>query len=99
MSLTRRRETNESNGWVSAGLSGGIAGLMQPLQRFRIPLRFITSAGVKRAQEATLAEIMAATNCQAHTVRGFVSILGSKGAEKIESSKSAAGERTYKVEK
>jgi hypothetical protein len=28
-------------------------------------------------------------------VRGFVSILGSKGEEKIESSKSAAGERTY----
>jgi len=28
---------------------------------------------------------------QAHTVRGFVSILGSKGGERIESSKTTAG--------
>jgi len=54
---------------------------------------------MKRAKGATLAEIMAATNWQAHTVRGFVSILGSKGGEKIESSKNAAGERTYKIGK
>ena len=52
---------------------------------------------MKRAKGATLAEIMAATKWQAHTVRGFVSILGSKGGEKIESSKNAAGERTYKL--
>jgi hypothetical protein len=56
-------------------------------------------AMMKRAKGATLAEIMAATNWQAHTVRGFVSILGSKGGEKIESSKNAAGERTYKIAK
>ena len=37
---------------------------------------------MKRAKGATLAEIMAATEWQAHTVRGFVSILGSKGGEK-----------------
>jgi len=54
---------------------------------------------MKRAKGATLAEIMAATGWQAHTVRGFVSILGSKGGEKIESSKSAAGERTYRIAK
>ena len=54
---------------------------------------------MKRAKSATLAEIMAATGWQAHTVRGFVSILGSKGGEKIESSKNAAGERTYKIGK
>jgi hypothetical protein len=42
---------------------------------------------IKRAKGATLAEIMAPTGWQAHTVRGFVSILGSKGREKIESSK------------
>jgi hypothetical protein len=54
---------------------------------------------MKRAKGATLAEIMAATKWQAHTVRGFVSILGSKGGEKIESSKSASGVRTYKIAK
>jgi Protein of unknown function (DUF3489) len=56
-------------------------------------------AMMKRAKGATLAEIMAVTSWQAHTVRGFVSILGSKGGEKIESSKNAAGERTYKIAK
>ena len=44
-------------------------------------------AMMKRAKGATLAEIMKATKWQAHTVRGFVSILGKK--EKIESFKSA----------
>jgi len=56
-------------------------------------------AMMKRAKGATLAEIMAATGWQKHTVRGFVSILGSKGGEKIESSKNAAGERSYKITK
>jgi hypothetical protein len=54
---------------------------------------------MKRAKGATLAEIMKATGWQPHTVRGFVSILGSKGGEKIESSKSDAGERTYHIAK
>ena len=39
---------------------------------------------MKRTKGATLAEILAVTECQAHTVRGFVSILDSKGGEKIE---------------
>jgi Protein of unknown function (DUF3489) len=52
---------------------------------------------MKRTKGATLGEIMAATGWQKHTVRGFVSILGSKGGQSIESSKNAAGERTYKV--
>ena len=56
-------------------------------------------AMMKRAKGATLPEIMKATGWQAHTVRGFVSILGSKGEEKIESSENAAGERTYKIGK
>jgi uncharacterized protein DUF3489 len=56
-------------------------------------------AMMKRAKGATLAEIMKATDWQPHTVRGFVSILGSKGGETIESSKNAAGERTYKIVK
>jgi hypothetical protein len=36
-------------------------------------------AMMKRAKGATLAEIMKATGWQPHTVRAFVSILGSKG--------------------
>ena len=54
---------------------------------------------MNRAKGATLAEIIEATGWQAHTVRGFVSILGSKGGEKVESSKSASGERTYRSAK
>ena len=46
---------------------------------------------MKRAKGATLAEIMKAIDWQPRTVRGFVTILGSKGGEKIESSKNAAG--------
>jgi Protein of unknown function (DUF3489) len=54
---------------------------------------------MKRAKGATLAEIMEATGWQKHTVRGFVSILGSKGGQSVESSKNASGERTYKISK
>jgi Protein of unknown function (DUF3489) len=54
---------------------------------------------MKRSKGATLAEIMELTSWQKHTIRGFVSILGKKGGEKIESSKNAAGERTYKIAK
>ena len=54
---------------------------------------------MKRAKGATLAEIIAATGWQKHTVRGFVSILGSKVGQKIESSKNAAGKRCYKIAK
>ena len=54
---------------------------------------------MRRARGATLAEIMQATGWQKHTVRGFVSILGSKGGQSIESSKNVAGERTYKIAK
>jgi hypothetical protein len=56
-------------------------------------------AMMTRAKGATLAEIVVATGWQKHTVRGFVSILGSKGGHSIESSKNAAGERTYKIAK
>ncbi len=54
---------------------------------------------MKRAKGVTLAEIAAITKWQPHTIRGFVSILGSKGGEKIESSKSADGQRMYKITK
>ena len=56
-------------------------------------------AMMKRAKGVTLAEIMKVTGWQAHTVRGFVSILGSKGGEAIESSKNTEGERTYRITK
>jgi hypothetical protein len=39
----------------------------------------------------TPGEIVEATGWQKHTIRGFVSILGSNGGEKVESSKNAAG--------
>lgn len=54
---------------------------------------------MKRAKGVTLAEIIDATGWQKHTVRGFVSILGNKGGEKIESAKNAAGDRTYRITK
>ena len=54
---------------------------------------------MKRAKCGTFPEIMKATGWQPHTVRGFVSILASKGGEKMESSKNAADERTYKIGK
>ena len=56
-------------------------------------------AMMKGAKGATLAEIMETTGWQAHTVRGFVSILGSKSGEKVESAKNDAGERTYRITK
>jgi hypothetical protein len=56
-------------------------------------------AMMKSAKGAALPEIMAATGWQAHTVRGFVSILGSKGGETVESTKNAAGERVYRIAK
>jgi hypothetical protein len=54
-------------------------------------------AMMKRAKGATMSQIIEVTGWQKHTVRGFVSILGNKGGEKIESSKNAAGERTYRI--
>jgi hypothetical protein len=54
-------------------------------------------AMMKRAKGATLSQIIELTGWQKHTVRGFVSLLGSKGGEKIESSKNAAGERSYHI--
>ena len=52
---------------------------------------------MKRAKGATLAQIVEATGWQKHTIRGFVSLLGSKGGEKIESSKNAAGESALRA--
>lgn len=55
---------------------------------------------ISRADGATLAEIMAATEWQAHSVRGFVSgMLSKKLGLAVESSKNEAGERTYRIAK
>jgi Protein of unknown function (DUF3489) len=54
---------------------------------------------IARAKGATLAEIMKATEWQAHSVRGFISTAGKKHSIKIESSKNEAGDRIYKIVK
>ena len=47
---------------------------------------------------ATLAEIMKATDWQAHTVRGFISgTLGKKMGLTVTSAKNDDGERTYSL--
>jgi hypothetical protein len=56
-------------------------------------------AMIGRAKGATLAEIMKATDWQAHSVRGFLSIAAKKHSINIESSKSEAGDRVYKIGK
>lgn len=52
---------------------------------------------ISQPEGATLAAIMEATKWQAHSVRGMISILGSKGGLKIASGKNDAGERTYSL--
>ena len=54
---------------------------------------------IARAKGATLAEIMKATDWQAHSVRGFISTAGKKHNVKIESSKNEAGDRVYRIAK
>ena len=54
---------------------------------------------IGRPKGATRAEIMKATDWQAHSVRGFLSTAGKKHSLKIESTKNEAGERTYKIVK
>ena len=53
---------------------------------------------IRRADGATLKEIMAATAWQAHSVRGFISgSLGKKMGLNVESFKRADGERAYSI--
>ena len=54
---------------------------------------------ISRAKGATLVEIMEATQWQAHSVRGFLSTAGKKHQLKIESAKTDAGDRVYKISK
>ena len=53
-----------------------------------------------RKEGATLAQLMKATGWQAHSVRGFLSgALGKKMRLKVESTKSEAGDRVYRLGK
>jgi len=53
---------------------------------------------LKRADGATLKDVMDATNWQAHSVRGFISgNITKKMGLAVESTKSEAGERTYRI--
>ena len=54
---------------------------------------------IGRAKGATLAEIMKATEWQAHSVRGWISTAGKRHGVEIESSKSEAGDRVYRIAK
>jgi hypothetical protein len=54
---------------------------------------------IGRPKGATLAEIMKATDWQAHSIRGFLSTAAKKHGIKIESAKNEAGERLYRVAK
>ena len=54
---------------------------------------------IARAKGATLAEIMKATDWQAHSVRGFISTAAKKHKVNIESAKNEAGDRVYKITK
>ena len=54
---------------------------------------------ISRPKGATLAEIMKATDWQAHSVRGFLSTAGKKRGIKIDSEKNDAGERVYQIKK
>jgi hypothetical protein len=53
---------------------------------------------LKRPAGATLADIMAATDWQKHSVRGFISgALGKKMGLTVESTKNEAGDRVYRI--
>ena len=54
---------------------------------------------IGRAKGAKLAEIMKATDWQAHSVRGFLSTAAKKHKLQIESARNEAGERVYSIRK
>ena len=54
-------------------------------------------AMLQRKNGATLAEIMDQMSWQKHTVRGFISVLGSKHGLKIESTRRDDGARLYAI--
>lgn len=54
---------------------------------------------IARAKGATLAELMKATEWQAHSIRGFISTAAKKYKVTIDSSKNDKGERVYTTAK
>jgi hypothetical protein len=54
---------------------------------------------MRRTKGVSLSEIQKLTGWQKHTVRGFISLLGSKAGLKIISARNDAGERTYRIAK
>jgi hypothetical protein len=54
---------------------------------------------IGRPKGATLEEIQKATDCQAHSIRGFLSTAAKKHGLKIESTKTEGGDRVYQVKK
>jgi len=54
---------------------------------------------IGRPKGASLTEIRTATDWQAHGVRGFPSTAAKKHGLKIESTKTEAGDRTYRIAK
>ena len=52
---------------------------------------------IARPKGATLAEIMKATEWQAHSVRGFLSTAAKKHQLNIESAKNESGDRVYRA--
>ena len=52
---------------------------------------------LKRPDGASLNELMKATGWQAHSVRGFLSILGKKKGLAVESTRSTEGDRRYSI--
>jgi len=54
---------------------------------------------IRRPKGAILAEIMKATDWQAHSVRGFLSTAAKKHNIKIQSEKTETGERIYRIAK
>jgi predicted transcriptional regulator len=54
---------------------------------------------LRRAKGLDLSEIQKLTGWQKHTIRGFMSLLGSKGGLQIISARNDAGERSYRIAK
>ena len=79
-----------------AGRKSAASGRKQPKPRKVSKVRDQAVKLLSRAGGATLPEMMKAFQWQAHSVRGFISILQSKHGLKIESSK-VDGVRTYHV--